>query len=109
MAGLYLYSGGSAVPDDVDGDATDDGGSDPVLYQPIAYDGVNTNVSVTIPFIEVGNYMLAGTCDFHIDAPETNDYIPSAIAGQAGYRTVKWTIVQNVSVATNSTTAVTLP
>jgi hypothetical protein len=109
MAGLYLYSGGSAVPDDQDGDATDDGGSDPVLYQPIVYDGVNTNVSVTIPFIEVGSYTLAATCDFHIDAPETNDYVPNAIAGQAGYRTMKWTIVPNVSVATNSTTAVTLP
>jgi hypothetical protein len=70
---------------------------------------VNTNVSVTIPFIEVGSYTLAATCDFHADAPETNDYMPNAIAGQAGYQTMKWTIVPKVLVATNSATAVTLP
>jgi hypothetical protein len=108
-AGLYLFAGASAVPDDMDGDTVDDGGSDPIVYQPIAYDGTNTKVSVTIPFVEVGSYTLAATCNFDIDAPDTNDYIPNATAGQPGFQTMKWTTVGNVSVTANNTTTVALP
>jgi len=106
-AGLYLFAGASAVPDDQDGDATD--GADPIVYLPIAYDGVNTSVSVTIPFIEVGSYTVAATCNFDVDAPDSNDYNPNATAGQPGYQTMKWTTVGNVSVTANNTTAIALP
>ena len=106
-AGLYLFSGASAVPDDQDGDATD--GADPIVFLPIAYDGVNTNVSVTVPFIEVGSYTAAATCNFDVDAPDSNDYIPNATAGQPGYQTMKWTTVGNVSVTANNTTTIALP
>lgn len=108
-AGLYLFMGAAATPDDADGDTTDDGGSDPVVYQPIAYDGTNTNTSVDIPFVEVGSYTLAATCNFDIDTPDTNDFIPNATAGQPGYQTMKWTAVGNISVTTNNTTTVALP
>jgi hypothetical protein len=108
-AGLYLFAGASAVPDDEDGDTTDDGGSDPIMFQPIAYDGINTNVSVTVPFIEVGSYTVAATCNFDVDTPDSNDYIPNATAGQPGYQTMKWTTVGNVSVTTNNTTTIALP
>jgi hypothetical protein len=108
-AGLYLFAGAAATPDDEDADTTDDGGSDPIVYQPIAYDGINTNVPMTIPFIEVGSYTVAATCNFDIDAPDTNDYIPNATAGQPGYQTMKWTTVGNVSVTANTTTTIALP
>jgi len=108
--GLYLFAGAAATPDDADGDATDDGGSDPVVYMPILFDGSNTNASLTIRYVEVGSYTLAATCNFNIDAaPDTNDYVPNAAAGQPGYQTMKWKAVANVSVAANATTTVALP
>ena len=108
-AGLYLFAGAAATPDDEDGDTTDDGGSDPVVYEPIAYDGTNTNVAMTIPFVEVGSYTLAATCNFDVDAADSNDFIPNATAGQPGFQTMKWTIVGNVSVTANNTTTIALP
>jgi Domain of unknown function (DUF4382) len=106
-AGLYLFAGASAVPDDTDGDTTD--GADPIVFLPIVYDGINTNVPVTIPFIEVGSYTVAATCNFDVDAADGNDYIPNATAGQPGYQTMKWTTVGNVSVTANNTTTIALP
>jgi len=73
------------------------------------YDGVNTSVPVTIPFIEVGSYTVAATCNFDVDSPDSNDYVPSATAGQPGYQTMKWTTVGNVSVTANNTTTIALP
>jgi Domain of unknown function (DUF4382) len=109
-AGLYLFAGATATPDDADADTTDDGGSDPIVYEPIAYDGVNTKVTMTIPFVEAGGYTLAATCNFDVDAAaDTNDFIPTATAGQPGFQTMKWTTVGNVSVTANSTTSVALP
>jgi hypothetical protein len=108
-AGLYLFAGATATPDDMDGDTTDDGGSDPIVYQPIAYDGTNTNVAMTIPFVEAGAYTLAATCNFDVDAADTNDYIPTATTGQPGFQTMKWATVGNVSVTANNTTTVALP
>ncbi len=108
--GLYLFSGGSATPDDADGDTTDDGGSDPVVYMPIPYDGMTTSVSLTIPFVATGPYTVAATCNFDVDAaPDTNDYVPNATSGQPGYHTMSWSTVGNVSVTANNMTAVTLP
>jgi hypothetical protein len=108
--GLYLFSGAAAIPDDADGDMTDDGGSDPVVYMPIPYDGINTGVSLKIPLVAVGSYTLAATCNFDVDAaPDTNDYVPNATAGQPGYQTMKWTVAGNVSVTANNTTTVALP
>ncbi len=108
--GLYLFSGAAATPDDADGDTTDDGGSDPVVYMPIPYDGVTTSVSLSIPFVATGSYTVAATCNFDVDAaPDTNDYVPNATTGQPGYHTMSWSTVGNVSVTANNTTAVTLP
>jgi len=108
-AGLYLFSGATATPDDQDGDTTADGGSDPIFYQPLVYDGVNANVSMTIPFVEVGSYTVAATCNFDVDAADTDDYAPNATSGEPGYQTMKWTTVGNVSVTANNTTSVTVP
>ena len=105
--GLYLFAGAAATPDDQDGDSAD--GADPVLYLPLAYDGVNPVVSVNVPFIEVGSYTVAATCDFNVDAADTNDFRPAALAGEAGYRTMRWTTRTGVSVSANNTTAVAFP
>jgi hypothetical protein len=106
-AGLYLFSGAAAVPDDADGDSTD--GADPIIFMPIVYDGINTNVQVTIPFIEAGSYTVAATCNFDADSPDSNDYVPSATQGQPGYQAMKWTTVGNVSVMTGATATVAVP
>ena len=109
-AGLYVFSGAAATPDDADGDATDDGGSDPVFYAPLTNDGVTSSVSLTIAFMAAGSYTVAATCNYNVDAaPDTNDYVPNAAANQAGYQTMKWSTVGNVAVSAGGTAAVTLP
>jgi hypothetical protein len=97
------------MPDDQDGDTTDDGGSDPIVYEPVVYDGINTNVSITIPFVATGSYTLAATCNFDVDAADANDFAPNATTGQPGFQTMKWTTVNNVSVTAGNTTDVALP
>jgi len=106
-AGVYLFAGGAATPDDQDGEEAD--GADPVVYEPVAYDGANTTVTATIPFVAVGTYTLAATCDFDVDAADLNDYDAAASDGAPGFETMRWTILDNVSVTANATTAVTLP
>ncbi len=49
-----------APPDDADGDATD--GADPVVYQPLAFDGLNAVVPYQMAFVETGDYTVAATC-----------------------------------------------
>ena len=106
-AGVYLFAGGAATPDDQDGEDAD--GAAPVIYEPVAYDGANPLVTATIPFVEVGTYTLAATCDFDVDAADRNDYDAAAADGTPGFETMRWTILDNVSVTANATTAVTLP
>lgn len=105
--GLYLFSGGAATPDDQDGDAAD--GADPILYEPIAYDGVNAAVTINLPFVEVGTYTLAATCNFDVDAADANDYNVSAAQGAPGFQTMKWTTAGDVAVTANGTTTIALP
>jgi hypothetical protein len=108
-AGLYLFQGATATPDDFDRDATNDGGSDPVYLQPVANDGLALDVAFNIPFVESGSYTLAATCNFDVDSMDTDDYAPNATVGQPGYQTMKWTVVNNVTVTAGGTTTVSLP
>lgn len=113
-AGLYLFSqqaqGSPATPDDFDRDLVDDGGSDPVYLQPVANDGVTTDVSYSIPFVEAGaSYTLAATCDFNVDGMDSDDYSPNAQQGQPGYQTMRWTTVADVSVGAGATATVDIP
>jgi hypothetical protein len=105
--GLYVFSGASATPDDQDGDAAD--GADPILYQPLAYDGVNPSVTVELPFVEVGTYTVAATCNLDIDVADTNDYNAAAVQGAPGFQTMHWTTAGSVMVGANSTTTIHLP
>ena len=106
-AAVYLFSGATATPDDQDGDAAD--GVDPVLYQPVAYDGVNATVTVDIPFVEAGAYTVAATCDYDVEVGDANDFNPNAQSGEAGYQTMAWSTVNDVTVAASATTNVTIP
>jgi uncharacterized protein DUF4382 len=106
-AGLYLFTGATATPDDQDGDSTD--GADPLVYQPLAYDGVNPTVTINLPFVEVGSYTVAATCNLDVDVADTNDYNSAALQGTPGFQTMHWTPIANVSVSANSTTTISLP
>lgn len=106
-AGLYVFPGTATAADDMDGVTTD--GADPVVYQPVAYDGINATTVVTIPFLEVGSYQLAATCDYDVDVADANDYDPNATTGQPGFQTMKWSALQSAAVTANATTAIAVP
>ncbi len=40
------------------------------------------SVSVNVPFVEVGSYTVAATCDFNVDAADTNDLPPGGARGR---------------------------
>jgi hypothetical protein len=106
--GLYLFAGHGATPDDADGDAAD--GADPVVYQPVEFDGLNAVVAFQIAFVEAGDYTLAATCQFDVDAsPESSEYDPGAASGEAGFETMTWTANPSVVVTADATTTVNLP
>ena len=106
--GLYLFAGADAPPDDADGDASD--GIGPVLFQPLEFDGLNSVVPYQIAFVETGDYTVAATCHFDVDAsPESSEYDPGAASGEAGFETMTWTTQGQVVVEPDVTTAVNLP
>ena len=84
-------------------------GADPITYQMLTFDGVNTSVSVDIPLVEAGDYTLAATCNGDVDVADTNDYNPMAASGAAGFQTMAWSTVNNVAVTLNATTTVSVP
>jgi hypothetical protein len=62
--------------DDMDGKASD--GADPIVYFPITPAAGGSTASYSIPLLEVGAYMLAGTCQFDVDAdPSVSEYDPT--------------------------------
>lgn len=93
--GLFIFSGGSATPQN-------GGGSSLVDFQPIPFDGETTQVSLSFPYLSKGTYTVAATCDYSL-------YDPTAVPGQSGYQALHWTVLQNVSVTANSTTTDSLP
>lgn len=106
--GLYLFAGADAPPDDADGDASD--GVDPVLFQPLEFDGLNSVVPYQIAFVETGDYTVAATCHFDVDAsPESSEYDPGAASGEAGFETMTWTTQGQVVVEPDVTATVNLP
>ena len=106
--GLYLFAGADAAPDDTDGDASD--GVDPVVFQPLEFDGINPVVPYRVAFVETGEYTVAATCHFDVDAsPESSEYDPGAASGEAGFETMTWTTQGQVVVEPDVTTTVNLP
>jgi hypothetical protein len=105
--GVYLFAGGAATPDDQDRSDTD--GFDPIVYESVPNDGLNPVSTVTLPFVEVGVYTVAATCNFDRDIADTNDYNPAAAPGAPDYQTMEWSSVGNVAVTAGNTSAVSLP
>lgn len=106
--GIYLFAGPAVPPDDMDGIADD--GADPIIAQPLAFDGLNTVAPYSFAFVEAGTYTLAATCDFAVDvSPEVSEYDAGAAAGEPGFQSMKWTTADAVIVVANQTAAVDLP
>ncbi|MEX0734882.1 MAG: DUF4382 domain-containing protein [Steroidobacteraceae bacterium] len=106
--GIYLFGGNGVTPDDADGDAAD--GADPILHEPLEFDGLNAVVPYRFAFVEAGNYSVAATCNFDVDAsPEDSEYNPQAADGESGFETMNWTTAGDVIVASGETTTVNLP
>jgi hypothetical protein len=106
--GIYLFAGAGATPDDQDGDPAD--GEDPIVYQPLVFDGLVTVVPYQFAMVEAGTYTVAATCDFAVDAsPEASEYNPGAASGEPGFETMHWTASGDVIVAPDVTTVVNLP
>jgi hypothetical protein len=95
QGGLFVFSGGSATPQN-------GGGASLVDFQPIPYYGTSTQASLSLPNLAKGSYTVAATCNYNL-------YTPTAVPGQSGYQTLHWTVQGNVSVTANETTTVTLP
>lgn len=96
QGGLFLFSGGSATPQN-------GGGASLVDFEPIPSGGLTaTRVSLSLPYVAAGTYTLAATCDYGL-------YDPTALPGQSGYQSLHWMVQGNVSVTANATTTSTLP
>ena len=107
VPGVYLFAGGEVVPDDMDGEAGDD---DPVVYKPLEADEVTGIAAYTIPFVEAGEYTVAFTCNFDVDAlPDESEYDPNAGEEDDGFETMAWTDFVGVEVVAGETTEVDLP
>jgi hypothetical protein len=106
--GIYLFGGAAATPDDNDGNAAD--GADPIVYQPLPFDGLQTVVAYQFAMVEAATYTVAATCNFGVDAsPEVSEYNPAAASGEPGFQTMHWTTAGGVVVAPDGTTTVNLP
>lgn len=106
--GVYLFGGAAAIPDDMDGDPAD--GADPVLFQPLAFDGLVAMVPYRFALVEAGTYTVAATCDFAVDAlPDASEYNPGAAEGEPGFETMRWTVSGDVAVLADATATVNLP
>jgi hypothetical protein len=87
-----------------------DDGAEPVVFLPLDFDGVNAVVHYHIAFVEAGDYTVAATCQFDVDAsPEVSEYDPAAASGEPGFETMTWTTNEDVVVAAGGTTNVSLP
>lgn len=106
--GVYLFAEPRATPDDMDGN--DEDGADPVVYHILEPDEAGgTAATYMLPFIEAGEYTIAFTCNFDVDAvPDESEYDPTAGEGDDGYQTMLWTTV-DVSVAADEVEAVDFP
>lgn len=92
---LFVFSGGTVTPQN-------GGGSSLVDFLPIPFDATTTQVPVSIPYLPNGSYTVAATCDYNL-------YDPAAVPGQSGYHGLHWTVLDNVSVKTNTTATAILP
>ena len=99
--GVYLFNGFAATPDDQDENETN-----PVVYLPLEVDETSGIASYLMPFVEAGEYTVAFTCDFNVDAdPTVSEYNPDATEDtDPEFESMRWVTVDEVTVAAEETT-----
>jgi len=106
-AGLYVYRGLDITPDDMDGDPAD--GADPVAYQPLPATVPVTAVNYTVHFLESGDYTVAATCQFDVDAdPSRSEYDPTTTVAPGAQPSMRF-LRKNVRILTGTTTRADFP
>jgi hypothetical protein len=107
-AGLYIYRGSDVTPDDMDGEPAD--GIDPVIYQPLTASPPGaTVVSYTVHFLEAGDYTVAATCQFDVDAdPSRSEFDPAATVPPGTLPAMRF-LRKNARILTGSTTRTDFP
>jgi hypothetical protein len=106
-AGLYVYRGSDVTPDHMDGDPTD--GADPVVYQPLTPVVTTSSVIYTVHFLETGDYTVAATCQFDIDAdPSRSEYTPTATVPPGTLPAMRF-LRKNARISASTTTRTDFP
>jgi hypothetical protein len=90
---IYVFSGPGVTPDDLDAAPAPD--VDPLISVPVKLDNATGAFSFRVPFLEVGSYTVAFTCDGELDTPE-------------GEETLRFSPAINVTVNANQTVTVSL-
>jgi hypothetical protein len=107
--GVYLFNGFAVTPDDMDTDGSTGDLDDPVVYNSVAVDPMvgGSLASYSLHFVEAGEYTVAFTCDFDVDASrDISEYDPNAMSGDPGFDTMAWTIGQDNSTGLEDITVV---
>jgi Domain of unknown function (DUF4382) len=106
-AGLYVYRGLDITPDDMDGDPAD--GVDPIAYLPLSPTAPATTVNYTVHFLEAGDYTVAATCQFDVDAdPSRSEYDPTATVAPGTLPSMRF-LRKNARILTGTTTRTDFP
>jgi hypothetical protein len=90
---VYVFAGSGVTPDDMDSDPAPD--VDPVVSVPVQLNTTTGEWRFRVPFLEVGSYTVAFTCNGGLDTPEGNE-------------TLSFTPTVNVTVSANQTVSVGL-
>lgn len=90
---VYVFAGSGVTPDDMDSDPAPD--VDPVVSVPVQLNSTTGEWRFRVPFLEVGSYTVAFTCDGGLDTPEGNE-------------TLAFSPTLNVTVSANQTVSVGL-
>ena len=107
--GVYLFSDFAVTPDDMDTDGTAGDLDDPVVYDSVALNPMVGGLlaSYSLHFVEAGEYTIAFTCDFDVDASrDTSEYDPNATTGSRGFETMAWSIGQDSGTKSEDITVV---
>ncbi|MFM7395758.1 MAG: DUF4382 domain-containing protein [Gammaproteobacteria bacterium] len=105
--GIYLYRGKDVSPDDMDGEPAD--GVDPLVYQPLSPSLPGAAVNYTVHFLETGDYTVAATCQFDVDAdPSRSEFDPTATVPPGSVPIMQF-VRKNVSIMANMTTRADFP
>lgn len=76
---VYVYSGNSITPDDMDSTT----GSDPVVSVPVKLNVSSNSYTYRASFLEAGSYTVAFTCDGALDNPDTDEALVFSRTGNA--------------------------